>query len=84
MMCRCKASGAILLRIITLRIFETPTNADVTISDDVERLRFMRNEIVHRLKADIDLTEMNNYFSNIVHIARIFENISTTTRPSRA
>ena len=47
-----------------------PTNADVTISDDVERLRFMRNEIVHRLKADIDLTEMNNYFSNIVHIAR--------------
>ena len=47
-----------------------PTNDDVTISDDVERLRFIRNEIVHQLKADIDLTEMNNYFSNIVRITR--------------
>jgi hypothetical protein len=45
-----------------------PTNADVTISDDVERLRTMRNKIVHRIKADIDLIEMNDYFSNIVNI----------------
>ena len=47
-----------------------PTNTDVTISDDVERLRFARNKIVHRIKADIDLTEMNDYFSNIVNIAQ--------------
>ena len=47
-----------------------PTNADVTISDDVERLRFVRNKIVHRIKADIDLIEMNDYFSNIVNITQ--------------
>lgn len=47
-----------------------PTNADVTISDDVERLRIVRNKIVHRIKADIDLIEMNDYFSNIVHITQ--------------
>ena len=47
-----------------------PTNADVTISDDVERLRFIRCEIVNHLKTDIDLTEMNNYFSNIVCITQ--------------
>ena len=47
-----------------------PTNDDVTISDDVERLRFIRNEIVHLLKAEIELDEMNNYFSNIVRITR--------------
>ena len=47
-----------------------PTNADVTISDDVERLRIMRNKIVHRIKADIDLIEMSDYFSNIVNITQ--------------
>jgi hypothetical protein len=47
-----------------------PTNTDVTISDDVERLRFARNKIVHRIKADIDLIEMSDYFSNIVNIAQ--------------
>jgi hypothetical protein len=47
-----------------------PTNADVTISDDVERLRFVRNKIVHRINADIDLKEMNNYFSYILSITQ--------------
>jgi hypothetical protein len=47
-----------------------PTNMDVTISDDVERLRFVRNKIVHRRKADIDLIEMSKYFSNIVNITQ--------------
>ena len=47
-----------------------PTNTDVTISDDVERLRFARNKIVHRIKADINLIEMNDYFSNIVNITQ--------------
>ena len=47
-----------------------PTNTDVTISDEVERLRFARNKIVHRINADIDLKEMNNYFSNIVNITQ--------------
>jgi len=47
-----------------------PTNADVTISDDVERLRIARNKIVHRIKADIDLIEMSDYFSNIVNITQ--------------
>ena len=47
-----------------------PTNADVTTSDNVERLRFVRNKIVHRTKADIDLIEMNDYFSDIVNITQ--------------
>ena len=47
-----------------------PTNADVTISDDVERLRITRNKIVHRIKADIDFIEMSDYFSNIVNITQ--------------
>ena len=47
-----------------------PTNTDVTISDDVERLRFTRNKIVHCTKADIDLVEMSDYFSNIVNITQ--------------
>ena len=47
-----------------------PKYTDVTISDDVERLRFIRNEIVHRIKADINLTKMKNYFSNIVRITQ--------------
>jgi hypothetical protein len=47
-----------------------PTNTDVTISDDVERLRFVRHKIVHRIKADIDLIEMSDYFSNIVNITQ--------------
>jgi hypothetical protein len=49
---------------------KNPTNTDVTISDDVERLRFARNKIVHRIKADIDLIEMSDYFSNIVNITQ--------------
>ena len=49
---------------------EQPTNADVTISDDVERLRNVRRKIVDRIKADIDLIEMNDYFSNIVNITQ--------------
>ena len=53
-----------------------PTNTDVTISDDVERLRFARNKIVHRIKADIDSIEMSDYFSNIVKITqRIDKNL---------
>jgi hypothetical protein len=47
-----------------------PTIADVTISDDVERLRFVRNKLVHRIKADIDMIDMNHYFSNILNIAQ--------------
>ena len=47
-----------------------PTNADVTISDDVERLRFAQNKIVHRIKPDIDLIEMSDYFSSIVNITQ--------------
>ena len=47
-----------------------PTIADVTISDDVERLRFARNKLVHRIKADIDSIEMSDYFSNIVNITQ--------------
>jgi hypothetical protein len=47
-----------------------PKNADVTISDDVERLRIVRNKIVHRIKADINLIEMNENFSNIVNITQ--------------
>jgi hypothetical protein len=47
-----------------------PTNADETISDDVERLRFVRNKIVHRIKADIDLIEMSDYFSKIVNVTQ--------------
>jgi hypothetical protein len=47
-----------------------PTNADVTISDDVERLRIARNKIVHRIKADINSIEMSDYFSTIVHITQ--------------
>ena len=47
-----------------------PTNVDETISDDVERLRFIRNEIVHDLKPDIDLKKMEKYFSNIVCITQ--------------
>jgi hypothetical protein len=47
-----------------------PTNADVTISDDVERLRNVRKKIVDRIKADIDVIEMNDYFSNIVNITQ--------------
>jgi hypothetical protein len=30
----------------------------------------MRNDIVHRLKADIGLTEMSKYFSDIVNITQ--------------
>ena len=47
-----------------------PTTADLTISDDVERLRYVRNKIVHRMKADIDLIEMSDYFSNIINITQ--------------
>jgi hypothetical protein len=47
-----------------------PRHVDVTISDDVDRLRIIRNKIVHRIKADIDLIEMNIYFSNIVNITQ--------------
>jgi hypothetical protein len=32
--------------------------------------RIARNKIVHRIKADIDLIEMSDYFSNIVHITQ--------------
>ena len=57
-----------------------PTNMDVTISDDVERLRFVRNGIVHRINADIDLKEMSDYFSNIVNITqRIDTNLGKLT-----
>jgi hypothetical protein len=48
----------------------TPTDADVTISDDVERLRILRNKIVHLIKVNIDLIEMNEYFSYIVNITQ--------------
>jgi hypothetical protein len=47
-----------------------PTIEDVTISDDVERIRIVRNKLVHRIKADIDLIEMNHYFSNILKITQ--------------
>ena len=47
-----------------------PTNADVTISDDVERLRNVQRKIVDSIKADIYLIEMNDYFSNILNITR--------------
>ena len=47
-----------------------PTIADVTISDDVERLRIVRNKLIHRIKADIDLIDMNHYFSNILNITQ--------------
>ena len=67
---RSMMSSLLLLDAPTQGWGKPPTNADVTISDDVERLRFIRNEITHRLKADIDLTEMNNYFSNIVRITQ--------------
>jgi hypothetical protein len=37
----------------------------------------VRNEIVHRINADIDLKEMNKYFSNIVNITqRLDTNLS--------
>ena len=47
-----------------------PTTADLTISDDVERLRYVRNKIVHRINAAMDLIEMNDYFSNILNICQ--------------
>ena len=47
-----------------------PTNADVTIGDDVERLRNMRRQIVDRVKADMNFIEMNDYFSNILNISQ--------------
>jgi hypothetical protein len=47
-----------------------PTHMDVTISDEVERLRFVRHKIVHRMKADINLIEMSDYFSNIENITQ--------------
>jgi hypothetical protein len=47
-----------------------PMNGDVTISDDVERLQNVRRKIADRIKADIDLIEMNDYFSNIVNITQ--------------
>ena len=47
-----------------------PTIKDVTISDDVERLRIVRNKLVHRIKADIDLIDMNNIFSDILNITQ--------------
>ena len=49
---------------------KNPTTADLTISDDVERLRYVRNEIVHRIKAAMDLIEMNDYFFNILNISQ--------------
>ena len=47
-----------------------PKNADVTISDDVERLRNMRSKIVDCIKEDMDFIEMNDYFSNILNISQ--------------
>jgi hypothetical protein len=47
-----------------------PNIKDVTISDDVERLRIVRNKLVHRIKADIDLIDMNNIFSDILNITQ--------------
>ena len=42
-----------------------PKKTDITISDDVERLRFIRNRIIHRSNAEIEFTEMIKCFSNI-------------------
>lgn len=39
-----------------------PTNTDLTIGDDIERIRILRNKTAHRCDTCIDQTDFDDYF----------------------
>ncbi|VDI56719.1 Hypothetical predicted protein [Mytilus galloprovincialis] len=48
---------------------KTPTASDTEIADDIERMRIIRNKIVHKIKAEVSKVEMNDLFTEITSIA---------------
>lgn len=50
-----------------------PAETEITVGDDIERIRRIRNEIVHRGNANISDTELTYYFSIFKNIARRLE-----------
>ncbi|CAG2242913.1 unnamed protein product [Mytilus edulis] len=50
-----------------------PSSTEITIGDDIERIRRIRNEIVHRGNTKVKDPELANYFSFFKDIARRLE-----------
>lgn len=50
-----------------------PSSTEITIGDDIERIRRIRNEIVHRGNTNVHDHELANYFSFFKDIARRLE-----------
>lgn len=48
---------------------KTPSASDTEIADDIERMRIIRNKIVHKIKAEVSKAEMNDLFTEITSIA---------------
>ncbi|VDI56465.1 Hypothetical predicted protein [Mytilus galloprovincialis] len=48
---------------------KTPSASDTEIADDIERMRIIRNKIVHKIKAEVSKVEMNDLFTEITSIA---------------
>ncbi|CAG2198591.1 BTBD15 [Mytilus edulis] len=58
-----------------------PSASEITIGDDVERIRRIRNEIVHRGNTNVQDSELANYFSTFKRIANRLE--SYLSKPER-
>ncbi|CAG2225759.1 ANK [Mytilus edulis] len=50
-----------------------PSSTEITVGDDIERIRRIRNEIVHRGNTNVQDPELANYFSFFKDIARRLE-----------
>ncbi|CAC5424501.1 unnamed protein product [Mytilus coruscus] len=50
-----------------------PLATEITVGDDIERIRFIRNEIVHRGNTNVQDTELANYFSIFKDLASRLE-----------
>lgn len=50
-----------------------PTSTEITIGDDVERIRRSRNDYIHNVNKNISDVELNNWFSLFIDIASRLE-----------
>lgn len=54
-----------------------PGEKDITVADDVERIRYFRNKIAHMCSTNIGKVEFDNYFNQFLAIGRRMDEIKT-------
>ncbi|XP_052083006.1 uncharacterized protein LOC127720461 isoform X2 [Mytilus californianus] len=55
---------------------DVPDENDITLADDVERIRYFRNKIAHMCSTNIEKVEFDNYFNQFLDIGRRMDKIT--------